>query len=427
MANIEELILNLNAKTKEDRLASLTELMKKVNSGEIAKPVATDNVNSHIHTTYSFSPYSPTMAVWKAYQAGLITAGIMDHDSIAGAREFIEAGKIIGLATTIGFECRANCTDTPIEGLRINNPDQVTVAYITVHGIPHTMIDEAEKFIGPYREKRNIRNRKMVGILADMFAPFGVLYSYENDVAPISLCEEGGSITERHVLFGLISKIIEKYSKGIELVEFLINKVGIPLSEKAKIQLLDENNPYYNYDLLGLMKSELIEKFYIDATDECPHITELVSFANRIGAISSYAYLGDVGNSVTGDKKTQKFEDDYLDMLFDTLSVLNFSAVSYMPSRNTLPQLERVRKLCAANGLFEISGEDINSPRQSFVCEALARPEFSHLIEATWALIGHEKAATIELSKGMFTAETIKAMPNLEDRIKYFYNIGKNN
>lgn len=426
MNRVDELVNNLNAKLKDDRLNSLKELMKLINNGEIEKPVATNNVNSHIHTTYSFSPYSPTMAVWKAYQAGLITAGIMDHDSISGAREFIEAGKIVGLATTIGFECRTMCTNTKIEGLRINNPDQVSVAYITVHGIPHTMIDEADSFIAPYRDKRNVRNKKMVKILADMFSCYGVDFSFENDVVPISLSDEGGSITERHVLFGLITKILEKYRKGQELVSFLTDKIGINLNEKAKLQLLDLENPYYNYDLLGIMKSELVGKFYIDAFDECPHITEIVSFAKRIGAISSYAYLGDVGNSVTGDKKTQKFEDDYLDMLFDFLSDLNFNAVSYMPSRNTLIQLERVRKLCAQKGFFEISGEDINSPRQVFVCDALNRPEFSHLIYATWALIGHEKEATKDITKGMFSNETIKAMPNINDRIDYFNRISKN-
>ena len=58
--------------------------------------VANRDVNNHIHTQYSFSPYSPTKAAWMAMQAGLATAGIMDHDTIAGAREYIEAGRILG-------------------------------------------------------------------------------------------------------------------------------------------------------------------------------------------------------------------------------------------------------------------------------------------------------------------------------------------
>ena len=39
---------------------------------------------------------------------------------------------------------------------------------------------------------------------------------------------------------------------------------------------------------------------------------EFVKFVSDLGAIPAYAYLGDVGDSVTGDKKAQKFEDDFL-------------------------------------------------------------------------------------------------------------------
>ena len=74
----------------------------------------------------------------------------------------------------------------------------------------------------------------------------------------------------------------------------------------------------------------------------------MIALADKIGAVSAYAYLGDVGDSVTGDKKPQKFEDDYLDELFDVLKELKFNAVTYMPSRNTHEQLDRVRALCEA-------------------------------------------------------------------------------
>ena len=47
----------------------------------------------------------------------------------------------------------------------------------------------------------------------------------------------------------------------------------------------------------------IVEKIYIDATDECPDVREVIAFSKNIGAIPAYAYLGDVGDSVTGDKK----------------------------------------------------------------------------------------------------------------------------
>ena len=62
-----------------------------------------------------------------------------------------------------------------------------------------------------------------------------------------------------------------------------------------------------------------------------------------------------------------------------------------MPTRNTRAQLERLRGLCGQYGMFQVSGEDINSPRQSFVIKDMEDPLFANLIDATWRLIGHEK------------------------------------
>ena len=52
--------------------------------------------------------------------------------------------------------------------------------------------------------------------------------------------------------------------------------------------------------------------------------------------------------------------------------------------------LQRLRTLCESYGMFQISGEDINSPRQSFVIKAMENPMFANLIDATWTLIAHE-------------------------------------
>ena len=98
-----------------------------------------------------------------------------------------------------------------------------------------------------------------------------------------------------------------------------------------------------------------------------------------------------MGNSVTGDKKAQKFEDDYLDDVFQCLNDVGVNAVTYRPTRNTQAQLERLRGLCDANGKFQVSGEDINTPRQSFIIKAMENPMFANLIDATWKLIEHEK------------------------------------
>jgi predicted metal-dependent phosphoesterase TrpH len=426
MADFNNLIENLNHTDVNVRLESLKDLMKKIEKGEIERPEKGNDVNNHIHTSYSFSPYSPSKAIWMAYKAGLATAGIMDHDSVSGAREFIEAGRITALATTVGIECRADFSGTPLNGRKINNPDQKSIAYVALHGIPHTQIDKVKRFFVPYTLQRNIRNRAMTAKINEIFKSFGLELDYDKDILPLSMAAEGGSVTERHILYGFSLKLISKLGKGKNLLDFIRNSLKLDVSIKVEKQLSDIQNPYYSYDLLNFLKGEMVKLFYIDAKAECPDIKDIISLSDSIGAISAYAYLGDVVDSVTGDKKAQKFEDDYIDELFDTLKDLGFKAVTYMPSRNSAAQFERVRGLCEKYGFFQISGEDINSPRQSFVCEAIRGGGFDNLIDSTWALIGHESEATKNISRGFFSAQTVAKYPSLAQRIQVFKQIGLN-
>jgi len=386
-------IEQLNAPNKKERIEALRELKLLCDAGAMGLPATGVNVNNHIHTTFSFSPYSPTKAVFMSWLSGLATTGIMDHDSVGGAAEFIEAGKIIEMPVTVGFELRCNMKDTPFEGRRVNNPDQISVAYLAMHGIPHHMLPEAERFLAPYREKRNIRNCKMVDKLNAYLKPYEIELDFMNDVLPLSQYPNGGSVTERHILYALSAKFTEK-----ELPR--------------------------NF-LLGLFKSQLVQSFYVDADAELPHITDFISLAEKLGAVPAYAYLGDVGVSVTGDKKTQQFEDSYLDELIEYLKGIGMKAVTYMPARNTDEQLARIKALCHKNDLFQISGEDINSPLQKFVCEKIETPEFSHLIDSAWALIGHEIASEQGLEAGMFSSEKMSALPKLSDRVEYFAQLAK--
>lgn len=417
---INALIDKLNAKSAEERLSALKELIEK----EGSRPVRRENdANNHIHTIYSFSPYSPTKAAYMAYRAGLTSAGIMDHDSLSGAKEFFEAAKLLKLGSTCGVEVRAKFNRR--HWGKINHPDQEDCIYMAAHGIPHQNIDAFNAYLAPFRAKREERNRKMCEKISARFSAFGVTLDYDNDVVPLSMSKEGGSVTERHLTFALSKKLEEKFGRGEKLVEFVEKDLGLSVSGKARERLLDETNDVYTYDLLGVLKSDT-SFFYIDADEEMPDAYEFIEKAKSFGAIPAYAYLGDVGDSVTGDKRAQKFEDDFLDELIVELKKAGIEAIAYMPTRNTLEQLKRLRSLCEKYDLFEISGEDINSPRQSFECKALANPEFSNLIVSTWALIGHESLSTeIGIKNGMFSKEMKGNLPDLTERAEFFASVGK--
>ncbi len=415
---MQELIKKLNGGTAEDRLAALKELVEKMPE----KPVRRDNdANNHIHTIYSFSPYSPTKAAYMAYMAGLTSAGIMDHDSLSGVEEFKKACEILNIGSTCGVEVR--CKFNRGFG-KMNHPDQEECIYMAAHGIPAQNVKAFNEYLAPYRQKRYERDAKMCELITGKFGKFGVELDFEKDVKPLSEAKDGGSVTERHLLYALAVKLENKFGRTDVLISFLENDLGLKVSDKIKAFLLDQTNEHFLYDLLGVLKADTAF-FYIDADEEMPDAVEFVKKAKEFGAIPAYAYLGDVGDSVTGDKKAQKFEDDFLPELIVEIKKAGFKACAYMPTRNTPAQLQRLGKLLKENDLFEISGEDVNSPRQKFACAALALPEYSHLIDSTWALIGHEAISTEKgVEYGMFSEKAIKETPDLKERTMKFAKIG---
>jgi len=354
----QSILTRLNAPSPQERLENLAEEARKADF----PPINPRYINNHIHTFYSFSPYSPAAAVYAARAEGLCTAGIVDHDSMGGAEEFIEAGRILGLPVTVGVEARVSMAGTPFERLRTNNPDQLGISYMVLHAVPHQSIPLVQEYFVPLREARNRRNRQMTEGIRRLS---GLEIDFDRDVLPLSMFHDGGGVTERH----LMQALARAENPGREML--------------------------LEYDRIGELKKDFIPRVYVDATEECPPIRDYIAFAEKTGGILAYAYLGDVTQSVTGDKKAQAFEDKHLDLLFETINALGIRAVTYMPTRNTDEQLARVRKLCDQYGMMQISGEDINSPRQRFVIEKMKEERFNNLIDSTWQLIKHENGGIL--------------------------------
>jgi hypothetical protein len=421
MANEE-----LNHPARANRLAAAEAIGARIRSGELAVSQSPE-VNNHVHTTYSFSPYHPAMAAYKAYQAGLKAVGIMDHDSVSGAEEMLEAARRIGIASTVGFELRVSFTGTAMEGRKINNPDSHNIVYVAVHGIPRQRLPEVRHFLAPLNAARNARNRRMVEALNRLVPGYGLApLDFERDVVAISQSREGGSITERHLMCALANRLIARAGKGQALVELVREGLGIALTPKLATPLADASNEHYLYDLIGVLKSSFLERVFIQPNDEeCPPVRALVELGDHLNAIPVYAYLGDVGESPTGDKKAEHFEDAFLDELMPELKRLGFKGVTYMPPRNTRQQLRRVQALCRAHGFLEVSGVDINSSRQAFSCPILLEEEFRHLVDATWALIAHEKLASLEERYAFFHPGNPHAHLTLAERMALYARVGQ--
>jgi len=433
MKPVNEPLLNVINDQKIDPTSRLEALKVWESRRQEKAVIATAEINNHIHTIYSFSPYTPSMAALKARDSGLCAAGSVDHDSIAAAEEMIAACAVLGIGGCAGFEVRVNfkkntlSPDGPFSQRKINNPDSKGNIYMTVQGIPRQNISKAAEFLVPIREQRLKRTLSMCAEASLLLRGAGLdAIGFERDILAASKYAEGGEITERHLLAAIAAKLIHRYGKGPEIVKGTEKSLGINITPKIAALLADNENPHYLYDLLGVLKSEFLPRIYIQPNEnECIPAGEVCAFADSVGAIPAYAYLGDVGESPTGDKKAEKFEDDYIEELFSELSSLGFRAVTYMPPRNKAEQLGRVQRLCGQWGFMEISGVDINSSRQLFNCPEVLLPEFNHLLDTTWALIAHERLSSVDARFGLFSPENPLAGETLNRRISIYAAIGK--
>ena len=387
----------------------------------------TGEINNHIHTIYSFSPYTPAMAALKSRDAGLEAAGSVDHDSIGAAEEMLAACGILGIGGCVGFEVRVSFKDGPLGNKKLNNPDSEGIAYMTVQGIPRQSIKKAAEFLVPIRAERFKRTKRMAENANVLLREAGLgEIDFDRDIREKSCYDAGGEITERHLLAAAAEKLIARYGRGPALSDGLKAAFGVDPGPKIAALLSDPDNPHCLFDLLGVLKTAFLPRVFIQGGEaECIPARKVTEFALSIGAIPAYAYLGDVGESPTGDKKAEKFEDDFLEALFDELKAIGYRAVTYMPPRNTAEQLLRVRQLCREQGFMEISGVDINSSRQSFNCPKVLEPDFRHLVDTTWALIAHERLATADPRLALFSPENPLAAEPLERRLEIYAEKGK--
>ena len=99
-------------------------------------PKTNEDVNNHIHTTYSFSPYSPPR------QYGFLAGGpvhLRPHRPRLHRRRrrVLEACHIVGILGTVGIECRVTMKDTPLP-TKSSTIRTRGMTYLTIHGCPMT-------------------------------------------------------------------------------------------------------------------------------------------------------------------------------------------------------------------------------------------------------------------------------------------------
>ena len=387
-----------NGKSPSSRLAALRKL--KANLPESEKK--SDAVNIQTHTIYSFSPYTPSMAAYMAYKFDLRVAGILDNYTVAGAKEFIEACRILNLTSSVGVELRANFGE-----------GETPYSNVALFGIAQKYFAPLKKALVPYRDTRKENVESTLNAVNKKVVSYGISIDFKKDVKP--LVQE--VLLSKYVYFDLAKKIIEKFGEGEKSCSFLIEALKMELTETEIGLLCDVTNPYYVYDMANII-SDNYTVFHTFKNYPLPE--EIVKIGHDVGAICSYEYVIKRGKGKMSDEERIEFNH----RLIKRLKNIGFDAISFDPSKFSSAVLSDFKKLIKENDLLPINLTRVEFPRRRFDCTCADKELKKDMTDAVYAIVGSEICENNKATQGFISPEDV-SVTSFADKIKLFSKIGR--
>ena len=197
----------------DQRQKALIELEKNMQlSGNM-----TENVNMHFHSFFSFNSmgWSPSRIAWESKKAGLYAAGLCDFDVLDGQDEFLQAGELFGLRTTVNLETRAFLNEYADK--EINSPGEPGVTYVMGAGFSKDLTDSSlsPENLSYYKQKATDRNKALIDRINPHVKEIAI--DYESEVLPLT--PKNGA-TERHIISAYVNKAFNVFKDKDALVEF---------------------------------------------------------------------------------------------------------------------------------------------------------------------------------------------------------------
>lgn len=410
----------LASKRPRKRLKAIKKLKKyEAADPALAPETAAGSGLFSAHTCYSFSPFTPSMAAYLAYKSGLALCGIADHETLAGAQEFLKAAAILGIDASVGVQMRARFYNG--EGRQLSVFYEKDAGLVTLHGIPKSEIAPLDKELAKVRNARLARGRRMVERFNRRLKDYGISLNFDKDVKPLSLASEGGTLTERHILYAFAQKLVDKFGDADRIKKFITSDLGINIEEEYLNAVSDIESPYYAHDLVSCLRNEA--RFFYVRADEIPDVKDVVAMAKRHGALIAYTYVGSAHRHYAeGEEKVITLEDGYLSEFIAYLGELGFDAVEYFPDDVPPQRAEYIAREAAANGMFVLPHCDVSSPRRRF---APAEKTQGPLTVNMWAVAGHERCAEINRDDGLNSQKSVAKNPDLGLRLGLYAEIAK--
>jgi hypothetical protein len=349
-------------------------------------PAERTNLNMHFHSFFSYNAegYSPSRIAWEARKAGLYAAGLCDFDVLDGLEEFLQAGLMLELRTTVNVETRVFLRE--YGHVDISSPGENGVTYIMGAGfarLPAEGSSQAEG-LGQYRERARTRNTALVERINSHLPDIAI--DYEKDVLPLA---PAGSATERHIVSAYIRKAVTVFEHPQATATFWSEILGQPFEETAMlladVPTLEDN-----------VRSKLVKRggvgYEPPSPDTFPPAEDFIQWVSSCRAVPMATWLDGTSE---GEKDGRA--------LLECMRAKGVAAVNIIPDRNWNiddPDL-RAKKTANLKTIVEIAddmglpiniGTEMNKLGLPFVdqldCAALA-PFKESFMRGARIMVGH--------------------------------------
>ena len=382
---MQALLDQTNAFNRDERRQALAALIAR----GLPKAPATDWVNMHVHTFFSFNGegWSPTRLAWEAVRRGLHSLAICDFDVLQGMEELFEAADLLQLRAAAGFESRTFFAAYADQ--EINSPGEPGVFYFMGMGFVRLPVpgSQAAAVLADMLERSHARNRSLIQRINAGLRDVAV--DYGTDVLPLT---PDRNATERHIVNAYHAKALREFGGDTDTAAaFWAARLGLDLSDAC--ESIKDTNRFTDKLRSKLMKKGGLGYQQPDA-DTFPALDTVTDMIRECRAIPMSTWL-DGTSEGESDPATQ----------LECVMAKGVEAVNIIPDRNwnlkdtaekTRKVAELDRYVAAAQALdLPINvGTELNKAGQRFVDDFGAAPLQRHhaaFLQGAQVMVGHTR------------------------------------
>jgi hypothetical protein len=379
------------------------------------------NINMHFHSFFSYNSewYSPSRIAWESAKKGLYAAGLCDFDVLEGLEEFLHAGAVLRLRTTVNIETRAFMAE--YADVDVNSPGEQGVVYIMGAGFFETPGENSTQrnVLLDYGRRAQVRNIGLVERINKKIPDIEI--DYAKDVLPLT---PAGGATERHVVRAYVHKAKAVFVSEQKIAEFWSDILGVRIEDT--LALLSDTPALEDAVRARLVKRGGIGYRKPDRTT-FPPVETFISWVSSCGAIPMITWLDG----------TSEGEKNGRDML-ECMKAKGAAALNIIPERNwnisdaaerelKISKLDEIVSHAEEMGLPLNIGTEMNKAGLPFVDDLDAAPLRKHkevFLRGAQIMVGHTLCA--KYADYPYTGIQAEAdYPRIADKNRFFAAVGR--